>query len=280
MKIKASHTLSMVVLTITLLVVLTPTTTLAQKVLPVQGPEVVVQPDQPPASRSPGCCVCPSGSYYNAQRASCIKLVCANVKGLPDGDKGGGFFSYHGSLWQNQACLPAPDLDLTAATGQPGWKVSGPGAGPTPVSVGRYFTAWDTPIAGSSWVSINSNSGSPPAAAADYKYTYEFCLCDKAEAPQLTAWLLADNCVTSVDLNGHPGSVPQSGTPTMSSSCPYGFTKGPYPYGTSNPAFFQAGTNIITITVHNNGSVTGLDAELHITAKHGQCPGKIRSEGL
>src|SRR5207249_12051193 len=73
MKIKASHILSMVVLTITLLVVLAPTTTLAQKVLPVQGPEVVVQPDQPPASRSPGCCVCPSGSYYNAQRASCIK---------------------------------------------------------------------------------------------------------------------------------------------------------------------------------------------------------------
>jgi hypothetical protein len=147
------------------------------------------------------------------------------------------------------------------------------------MNVGRYFTAWDVPIAGSSWISINSNSGAPPGLAADYKYTYEFCLCDKAEAPTLTARLLADNCVTSVELNGLH-LVPQTGPPNMSANCPYGFTKGPYPYGTSNAAFFVAGTNKVTITVHNDGSVTGLDAVLHITAKHGQCPRKIRAEGL
>src|SRR5205807_7334075 len=95
------------------------------------------QQDTLPISRPPGCCVCPEGSSYNAERKSCIKSVCT-VKGMPDGDKGGGFFALHGTIFENVACLPVPDLNLTAATGQPGWKVSGPGGGPTPVNVTPY----------------------------------------------------------------------------------------------------------------------------------------------
>src|SRR5436309_5724684 len=138
-----------------------------------------VSPDTIPVSQAPGCCVCPQGSSYDPKRGSCVKIVCRELRGLPDGDKGGGFFALNGNLWENIPCNPAPDLDLSIATGQPGWHVTGPGATGTPVNVTPYYSAWSAPISGSSWISINSGRGVPPGASADYTYTFEFCLCDE-----------------------------------------------------------------------------------------------------
>jgi hypothetical protein len=263
-------------LTITFLVLFSTVATTSAKTPGTEQPapaSSLYQQDRVPGSPVPAqeCCVCPQGSSYNAEHKSCVKPVCV-VKGMPDGDKGGGFFSLHGTIFESVDCLPVPDLNLTVATGQAGWKVSGPGAGPAPVNVTPY-SGWSAPLSTpftSSWISINANRGDPPGKAADFTYTFEFCLCEGFLKPQLTAKLLADNCVTSVTLNGNP--VPASpGGPFMSSACPRGFTGGPYPYATSTSSFFH-GTNTVSIVVHNDNGPTGLDAIFHITAVHGQCP--------
>jgi hypothetical protein len=95
-------------------------------------------------------------------------------------------------------------------------------------------------------------------------------LCEEGlETAALKALLLADNCVTSVKINST--SVPAV-TPLM--PCPNGFWGGPYQYATTFSAGFVVGTNTVTVIVHNNGGITGLDALFKITAANGACPRK------
>ncbi len=268
MKTNIARIASIAVLTITLLTLFTTAATMAAHASQKEQAALSIVPpqqDRPPVSPGPGCCVCPEGSSYSPEHKSCIKSVCV-VRGMPDGDKGGGFFALHGTIFQNVACLPVPDLNLTAATGQPGWKVSGPGAGPIPVNV-AVVTGWSPPIPSSSWISIDSRHGDTPGTAADYTYTFDFCLCAGYSEPQLIAKLLADNCITSIKLN-QTTILPLNLGSAM--PCPQGFTGTGYTYSTM--AGFQAGTNTVTIVVHNNEYATGLDAILQITARNGQCP--------
>ena len=60
-------------------------------------------------SRFPGCrktCSCPRG-WYDANRDSCVTGACENVKGLPNGNKGGGYFAWNETLF----------LDIPGKTG-------------------------------------------------------------------------------------------------------------------------------------------------------------------
>jgi hypothetical protein len=225
---------------------------------------------RPPASPPPPGCTCPPGSYYYAERKSCIKEVCDNVKGIPNGDKGGGFFAYNGAIWENVACVapPCKDLNLTAFTGGPGWRVSWPGlpGGKVPVNVSPYPN-WAGPIPPSSWVSIDATRGDPPGTSGvDYTYTYQFCLCKTVDVTKatLSLQLYADNGA-DVYLNRTI-----SPSPILTVPVPYGFQlpvkQGP-PF--ASPPKFVAGTNTLTIVVHNQGGPTGLDAVVHIIAPNG-----------
>ena len=118
----------------------------------------------PPASPPPPGCTCAAGNWYDANRGSCV-TGAYTVKGMPDGDKGGGYFAWQGSLFVNTACVPCKDLDLTTATGKPGWMlVSGPAVGTPkpPFIVNSPTRFWSGLVPGSSsnWVSVDANGGS------------------------------------------------------------------------------------------------------------------------
>ena len=52
-----------------------------------------------------GCkktCTCPVPGLYDVMRGSCVKAAgCATVPGMPNGDKGGGYFATAGKLYRN-----------------------------------------------------------------------------------------------------------------------------------------------------------------------------------
>jgi hypothetical protein len=48
-------------------------------------------------------CDCPQGTWYDANRSSCVTTACQNVTGIPDGDKGGGYFAWQGTLFKNMS---------------------------------------------------------------------------------------------------------------------------------------------------------------------------------
>jgi hypothetical protein len=149
-----------------------------------------------------------------------------------------------------QACS-----EFEAPTGKPDWMlVSGPGVGGpmTPVNVTPY-PGWANPIGSSSWVSVNAQRGSQ---AGDYTYEYTFCVCRKGE---LRLRFYADNGAT-VYLNG---------TQIFATTGNMNFT-GP-PKVVTNGAALVSGTNTLRIVVHNEGSVTGLDAVLNVTGANPGC---------
>ena len=56
-------------------------------------------------SQIKGCkktCSCPVPALYDVTRRSCVKAAgCATVPGMPNGDKGGGYFATAGKLYKN-----------------------------------------------------------------------------------------------------------------------------------------------------------------------------------
>jgi len=143
-------------------------------------------------------------------------------------------------------------------TGKPGWMlVSGPGvSGPmAPVNVSPYG-GWAAPIGASSWVSVDSSRG---IATGDYTYEYIFCACKTGNSLKLAFY--ADNGA-KVYLNG---------TQIFATTGSYNFTGTPKGGAYSGSAFVP-GTNTLRIVVHNDSSVTGLDAVLGVTgASEGCC---------
>jgi len=147
-----------------------------------------------------------------------------------------------------------------ASTGQPGWiLVSGPGvSSPFPaVSVSPY-NGW-TVLPGSTWVSVDPYRGN---AAGDYTYEFTFCLCQAAKQPRLNLSFYADNgakvLLNSTLVFATSGNTNFSGSPRTVSYTGTGWVPG---------------TNKVQVVVHNDSSVTGLDAILTITqATAGACP--------
>ncbi|HEV7767158.1 MAG TPA: hypothetical protein VGQ76_19310 [Thermoanaerobaculia bacterium] len=179
---------------------------------------------------------------------------------MPDGDKGGGYFAFQGTLFVNTPCRPCANLDLSTATGQPGWTlVSGPGAGyPKAPVVVSPFPGWGT-LPGSNWVSVDANRGGLPG---NYVYEYKFCLCASAKGANLTLLLLADNGAT-VHLNNQQLLITTGNR---------NFIAPPKTVTYSAPAgWIIPGTNTIRITVWNESSVTGLAAALRVRADAGAC---------
>lgn len=58
--------------------------------------------DGRPSSAFRGCerrCDCPGGQWYDARRERCVTGAGCEVEGLPNGDKGGGFFAWENVLY-------------------------------------------------------------------------------------------------------------------------------------------------------------------------------------
>jgi hypothetical protein len=222
-------------------------------------------PRPPGAGDPPPGCDCGRGHWWDVNRKSCVTGAC-DVPKMPDGDKGGGYFAWHGTLFVNTPCLPpvcGGNLNLTLPTGQPGWKlVSGPGTGYpiTPVPV-LPFPGWST-VPGATWISVDTNRGNL-LGPGDYVYEYSFCLCAAAKGMNLSLSFLADNGAI-VKLNGHQifATVGNSNFAGAPRSVAY----------SAAPFWIIPGTNTIQIVVHNESSVTGLAALLTVRADNGACP--------
>jgi hypothetical protein len=211
---------------------------------------------------APAGCNCADGHWWDANRKSCVTGAC-KVPGMPDGDKGGGYFAWQGELFVNTPCTPCGNLNLTATTGQPGWQlVSGPGiSAPQAPVVMPAYPGWGT-VPGASWVSVNGSGGS--GAGGFYVYEYQFCLCASAKGQRLDLTFLADNGAV-ISLNGKqihattgngnfknpPKTVSYTGVPSD---------------------WVIPGTNTLRIVVENESNVTGLAASLVIRADNGACP--------
>jgi hypothetical protein len=228
-----------------------------------QDANVVAQRRAESASaRPPAGCECSPGHWWDANRKSCVTGVC-NVPKMPDGDKGGSYFAWNGTLFVDTACvLRCLNLNLNTATGQPGWLlVSGPGSGYpiTPVVVPLY-PGW-SPIAGASWISADANSGSQ-RGAGNYVYEYTFCLSAGAKGANLTLNFLADNGAT-VYLNNQQ---------IFATSGNRNFIAPPRTVTYANSAgWIIPGMNKVRIDVANESSVTGLAATLNVRADCGEC---------
>ncbi len=60
-------------------------------------------------------CKCPEGHWYDNNRQSCVTTACESVPGLPDGDKGGGYFAWSGHLFiDTPGADCGEDLTVTA----------------------------------------------------------------------------------------------------------------------------------------------------------------------
>lgn len=223
----------------------------------------IAAPPPPGAGTAPPGCDCGPGHWWDVNRKSCVTGACA-VPNMPDGDKGGGYFAWHGTLFVDTACIRRclGNLNLTVTTGQPGWTlVSGPGGGyPITPAVVSAYSGWAT-LSGASWISVDANRGSQ-RGAGDYVYEYHFCLCAGAKGMNLSGSFLADNGAT-VYLNTTQVAVTAGNKNFLSP-----------PKVVSNPpstAWILGGTNTIKIVVHNESSVTGLAASLTVRADNGTC---------
>ena len=156
-----------------------------------------------------------------------------------------------------------PEL-FRASTSQSGWMlVSGPGvSSPKPaVSVSPY-NGWSV-LPGSTWVSVDPYRGN---VAGDYTYEFTFCLCQAAKQPHLSISFYADNSA-KVLLNT---------TQIFATTGNMNFTGSPKGVNNYTGPGWVAGTNKVVVIVHNDSSVTGLDAMLQVTeASAGACPRRV-----
>jgi hypothetical protein len=185
------------------------------------------------------------------------------VPKMPDGDKGGEYFALHGILYRNTPCIAvcAGNLNLSTATGQAGWTlVSGPGIStPRVPVVVTLYPGWSA-LPGASWVSVDASRGNQ---TGDYVYEYQFCLCAMAKGSQLSGTLRADNSAV-VRLNGVVVA-------TFGGNSNFTGAVRTFSYSAA-AGWIIPGTNKLTITVHNESSVTGLAATVAVRADNGLCP--------
>ena len=227
-----------------------------------QGPAAAPRPTG--VGVAPNGCDCGPGHWWDVNRRSCVTGAC-DVPKMPDGDKGGGYFAWHGTLFVDTPCLVkcGGNLNLTMPTGQQGWKlVSGPGSGYpiTPVVVSPY-AGWST-VPGASWISVDANRGDQ-RGPGDYVYEYSFCLCALAKGTSLNLAFLADNGAI-VKVNNHQ---------IFATSGNMNFTGAPRTATYSGIPYWNIpGTNTVQVIVHNEGSVTGLAALLTVRSDNGACP--------
>jgi hypothetical protein len=84
--------------------------------------------DGRPSSAFQGCehrCDCPGGTWYDPNRRSCVTGVDCPVKGMPNGDKGGGFFAWEEILYLDRPgatdCRTVPSGSPSAECKWTGW---------------------------------------------------------------------------------------------------------------------------------------------------------------
>lgn len=99
---------------------------------------------QPPSGPPPPGCQCAQGHWYDPNVKSCVTTACDLVKGMPDGDKGGGYFAWSGHLFTKTACAntntclngPAGTICTFAGNGTAGTAPDGSAVKTSPISPG------------------------------------------------------------------------------------------------------------------------------------------------
>ena len=81
------------------------------------GGMLAAQPAPGPLSMAPAAapatCPCAAGNWYDANRKSCVTSACGKpVTGMPDGDKGGGYFAWNNYLFIDTACVGCNGVDV------------------------------------------------------------------------------------------------------------------------------------------------------------------------
>lgn len=101
-----------------------------------------------------GCtrkCACPNG-WYDANRQSCVIGACDHVAGISNGDKGGGYFAWNGTLYKDvpgaNNCSLNPTESMTASAGSVPNSQSGDGRARAHhirrLEIGGQFTSLNT----------------------------------------------------------------------------------------------------------------------------------------
>lgn len=209
-------------------------------------------------------CDCGSGAWFDVNRDSCVTGACGTVPGMPDGDKGGGYFAWQNNLFKNVPCTPCQLLNRTMETTGNGWKVKTPSGVEVAASVvASPNSGWAT--GSGQWISADPASGLGSSPGGDYTYTTSFCLCAGYEQAslQLTVW--GDNKINSVSLNGNLIAGPTTGVSAFT---------GPGLNATTNTySHFVPGQNELRVVINNSGvSPTGLRISGVLIAPAGQCP--------
>jgi hypothetical protein len=134
----------------------------------------------------------------------------------------------------------------------------------SPFILGAY--SWANPIAGSQWVSVDSNRGNS-FPNTDLFFRATFTLPASFASPSLAIQVHSDN-VATIYLNGtqfgmQPDVVPNGDVAN--------FQDPPEVFTTT--ASFQPGTNVLSIKVHNYADQTGLDfrADICYSPAQGGC---------
>jgi hypothetical protein len=134
------------------------------------------------------------------------------------------------------------------------------------VDPNEQFFTYDT-IPGTQWNALNCERTG--ADNTDFFYRTTFTLPATFSNPSLSIQVHSDNAAT-IFLNGNDAAHQIGAQPFVED--PANFTNPPEMFTTSDPALFQAGTNTISITVHNFlAGITALDflADICFTPEQG-----------
>lgn len=217
-------------------------------------------------------CDCGPGAWFDLNRDSCVTAACGEpVTGMPDGDKGGGYFAWQNALFKDVPCssTPCQALNQSLNTGTAAWQVTPPGSVQAPATpVTNVPPNWATSGTGQ-WISHNAGSGSEGSGVAwaggNYIYQTTFCLCANYQQAALQLLVWGDNNIQSVRLNGN-----LIGGPTTNGTAFQGLglniSENIYNH-------FVPGQNVLQIVVNNfANSATGFRVSGTITAVAGKCP--------
>lgn len=153
------------------------------------------------------------------------------------------------------ALIPSGNLD-------PDWVI---GVAPTASAIGPAkvvdpYPGWAGPDPNSNWITALTSSTSPSAArsAPMGLYLFQYCFCaDTLYNPELTMTLRADN---RADVNVNKANVGSTGPTSW---------KDPAPASFFIPTFaLETGGNVLSVLVHNDHVVTGIDVEGYLTANY------------
>lgn len=194
------------------------------------------------------CCACPEGAWWDDNRNSCVTGAC-DVPGMPDGDKGGGYFAWEGTLYQDVPCDGGPDLNLNLNTGTAPWTVvQDPVPNTTEPRLAVIMTG--VPVSYANFPNADwMISQTDERTAGLYIYELEFCLCACFAESKLNLEFLSDD-QSSVWLNGQP--IGNSTVPGFQNSASISI---------SAASLLQAGTNRLQVRVTNAGLQTGFNLQ-------------------